>query len=223
MSDIRIGVIGGSGLSTWRGWVREERRIETPFGDPSDAYVIGELDGRAWPSCRATAAAIGCSPASSTTAPTSTASRCWASSRSSRSRAVGSLKIEYQPSDIVVPDQFFDRTRHRTDTFFGRGLVAHVSLAKPVCPRLSTRGGRRARRRRHRPWRRHLRLHGRAAVLDARRVRALPLLGGGHHRHDQPARRPSSPARPRSATRRSRWSPTTTAGTRRKRRSPAWG
>jgi 5'-methylthioadenosine phosphorylase len=46
------------------------------------------------------------------------------------------LKIEYKPTDIVVPDQFFDRTRHRADTFFGDGLVAHVSLAKPVCPRL---------------------------------------------------------------------------------------
>jgi 5'-methylthioadenosine phosphorylase len=49
---------------------------------------------------------------------------------------VGSLKIEYKPTDIVVPDQFFDRTRHRVDTFFGNGLVAHVSMAKPVCPRL---------------------------------------------------------------------------------------
>jgi len=50
--------------------------------------------------------------------------------------AVGSLKIEYKPTDIVVPDQFFDRTRHRPDTFFGNGLVAHVSMAKPICPRL---------------------------------------------------------------------------------------
>ena len=50
---------------------------------------------------------------------------------------MGSLKIEYKPTDIVVPDQFFDRTRHRPDTFFGNGLVAHVSMADPVCPRLS--------------------------------------------------------------------------------------
>jgi 5'-methylthioadenosine phosphorylase len=50
--------------------------------------------------------------------------------------AVGSLKLEYKPTDIVVPDQFFDRTRHRPDTFFGNGLVAHVSMAKPICPRL---------------------------------------------------------------------------------------
>jgi 5'-methylthioadenosine phosphorylase len=48
--------------------------------------------------------------------------------------AVGSMKLEYKPTDIVVPDQFFDRTRHRADTFFGNGLVAHVSLAKPICP-----------------------------------------------------------------------------------------
>jgi 5'-methylthioadenosine phosphorylase len=50
--------------------------------------------------------------------------------------AVGSLKLEYKPTDILVPDQFYDRTRHRHDTFFGNGLVAHVSLASPICPRL---------------------------------------------------------------------------------------
>ncbi len=53
------------------------------------------------------------------------------------------MKLEYKPTDIVVPDQFYDRTRHRPDTFFGNGLVAHVSLAKPICPRLSTRSSRR--------------------------------------------------------------------------------
>ena len=50
--------------------------------------------------------------------------------------AVGSLKLEYEPTDIVVPDQFYDRTRHRPDTFFGNGLVAHVSFAHPICDRL---------------------------------------------------------------------------------------
>ncbi len=68
--------------------------------------------------------------------------------------AVGSLKIEYKPTDIVVPDQFFDRTRHRPDTFFGNGLVADVSMGQAGLPAADRhRGGRRARRRGHRPCR----------------------------------------------------------------------
>lgn len=137
MSDFRIGVIGGSGLYDMEGLeVAEEREVETPFGDPSDAYLLGDLEGtpvvflarhgrghRLLPSelnYRANIFAfkkLGVE---------------WLISVS----AVGSMKIEYQPTDILVPDQFFDRTRHRADTFFGDGLVAHVSLANPVCPGL---------------------------------------------------------------------------------------
>jgi 5'-methylthioadenosine phosphorylase len=137
MSAIRIGVIGGSGLYGMSGLeVREERRVETPFGDPSDPYIIGELGGtpvaflarhgqghRILPSelnFRANIYGF------------KTLGVEWLISVS----AVGSMKLEYRPTDIVVPDQFFDRTRHRVDTFFGNGLVAHVSLARPICPTL---------------------------------------------------------------------------------------
>ncbi len=139
MSEVRIGVIGGSGLYQMEGLeVEEERRIETPFGAPSDPYLLGDLEGakvvflarhgrghRILPSeinFRANIygfKALGVE---------------WLISVS----AVGSMKLEYRPTDILVPDQFFDRTRHRPDTFFGDGLVAHVSLAHPICPSLAT-------------------------------------------------------------------------------------
>ncbi len=138
MSEFRIGVIGGSGLYQMDGMtVLEERRIETPFGDPSDALILGELEGnkvaflprhgrghRLLPSelnYRANLWAL------------KSLGVEWIVSVS----AVGSLQIQYVPTHIVVPDQFYDRTRHRVDTFFGNGLVAHVSLADPVCPKLA--------------------------------------------------------------------------------------
>ncbi len=137
MSDIRIGVIGGSGLYQMEGLqVREERRIDTPFGEPSDVYVIGELDGQ-------TVAFLPRHGRGHRLLPTELNYRAniygfkvLGVEQLVSVSAVGSMKIEYKPTDIVVPDQFFDRTRHRTDTFFGNGLVAHVSLAKPICPRL---------------------------------------------------------------------------------------
>ena len=88
--------------------------------------------------------------------------------------AVGSLKIEYAPTDIVVPDQFFDRTHHRPDTFFGDGIVAHVSIADPVCPQLfAVFGEAGAGRGRQGAPGRHLPLHGRAAVFDQGRIANL--------------------------------------------------
>ncbi len=138
MTRTEIGVIGGSGLYQMEDMrVVEERRIETPFGDPSDPYVVGELAGRR-------VAFLPRHGRGHRLLPSELNYRAnifgfkvlgveWIVSVS----AVGSLKIEYEPTDILVPDQFYDRTRHRPDTFFGNGLVAHVSLADPVCPRLS--------------------------------------------------------------------------------------
>ena len=134
MTDIAIGVIGGSGLYQMDELeIVEERRISTPFGDPSDAFIIGELHGvrvaflarhgrghRLMPSelnFRANLYAF------------KTLGVRWLVSVS----AVGSMKEIYEPTHIVVPDQFFDRTRHRPDTFFGDGLVAHISFGDPVC------------------------------------------------------------------------------------------
>jgi 5'-methylthioadenosine phosphorylase len=137
MSDIRIGVIGGSGLYGMEGMtVREERRIETPFGEPSDAYVIGELDGRQVAFLPRHGRGHRLLPTELNYRANIYGFKVLGVEEIVSVSAVGSLKIEYKPTDIVVPDQFFDRTRHRVDTFFGNGLVAHVSIAKPVCPRL---------------------------------------------------------------------------------------
>jgi 5'-methylthioadenosine phosphorylase len=138
MSEIKIGVIGGSGLYQMEGMeVLEERRIDTPFGAPSDAYIIGRVEGRE-------VAFLPRHGRGHRLLPSELNYRAnlyglkvlgveWIVSVS----AVGSLQERYKPTDFVVPDQFYDRTRHRPDTFFGNGLVAHVSLAHPVCERLA--------------------------------------------------------------------------------------
>lgn len=138
MKDVRIGVIGGSGLYEMAGLaVAEERRIATPWGDPSDAYILGELDGRK-------VAFLARHGRGHRILPTELNFRANIFGFKSLGveflisvSAVGSLKKEYVPGHIVVPDQFFDRTRHRPDTFFGNGLVAHVSLAHPVSKTLA--------------------------------------------------------------------------------------
>jgi len=133
----RIGLIGGSGLYDLPGLVTtSEVRLETPFGEPSDAFVVGELSGtpvaflarhgrkhRLLPSdinFRANVwgfKELGCDALIS-------------------GSACGSMKEAYRPTDLVLPDQFVDRTHRRVATFFGEGCVAHVSLAHPVCPHL---------------------------------------------------------------------------------------
>jgi len=137
MSDVRIGVVGGSGLYQMEGLVvREERRIETPFGDPSDVYIIGELDGRQIAFLPRHGRGHRLTPTELNYRANIYGFKVLGVEQLISVSAVGSLKLEYKPTDIVVPDQFYDRTRHRVDTFFGNGLVAHTSLAKPVCPRL---------------------------------------------------------------------------------------
>jgi 5'-methylthioadenosine phosphorylase len=137
MSDIRIGVIGGSGLYAMEGLkVIEERRIDTPFGEPTDAYVIGELEGRRIAFLPRHGRGHRLLPSELNYRANIFGLKVLGVEQIISVSAVGSLKIEYKPTDIVVPDQFFDRTRGRANTFFGDGLVAHVSLAKPICPRL---------------------------------------------------------------------------------------
>jgi 5'-methylthioadenosine phosphorylase len=137
MSEIRIGVVGGSGLYAMEGLkVLEERRIDTPFGEPSDPYVIGELDGRRIAFLPRHGRGHRLLPTELNYRANIFGFKVLGVEQLISVSAVGSMKIEYKPTDIVVPDQFFDRTRHRIDTFFGDGLVAHVSLARPICPRL---------------------------------------------------------------------------------------
>ena len=135
---VKIGVIGGSGLYEIAGMTNvEEVRPNTPFGEPSDAIIIGELDGRS-------IAFLPRHGRGHNISPTEIPSRAniyalkalgveWIISVS----AVGSLKEGIHPLDLVVPDQIIDRTKSRVNSFFDGGLVAHVGFAEPFCPTLS--------------------------------------------------------------------------------------
>lgn len=115
----------------------QEVQQQTPFGSPSDPYVLGTLEGRK-------VAFLARHGRGHRILPTELNFRAniWGFKQMGVERilsvsAVGSLKEEHQPLEFVIPDQFFDRTRHRVDTFFGEGVVAHVSFADPVCPDLA--------------------------------------------------------------------------------------
>ena len=138
MSDsYRIGVIGGSGLYAMEGLhIDEERRIDTPWGDASDAYMLGTLDGQRVVFLARHGRGHRILPSELNFRANVYGFKTLGVERIVSISAVGSMKIQYAPKDIVVPDQFFDRTRHRPDTFFGDGLVAHVSLARPICPEM---------------------------------------------------------------------------------------
>ena len=137
MSDYLIGVIGGSGLYGMDGLeVLEERKVETPFGEPSDPFVLGELDGHRVAFLARHGRGHRISPSELNFRANIFGFKQLGVQRLISVSAVGSMKLEYEPTHIVVPDQFYDRTRHRPDTFFGDGLVAHVSMADPVCPAL---------------------------------------------------------------------------------------
>jgi 5'-methylthioadenosine phosphorylase len=134
---IQIGIIGGSGLYEMADLRdRQDVHVTTPFGEPSGPYVTGTLEGRR-------VAFLARHGAGHRILPSELNFRAnifgfktlgveWILSAS----AVGSLKEEYAPQDLLLPDQFFDRTRGRISTFFGRGLAVHVPFAHPVCSRL---------------------------------------------------------------------------------------
>src|SRR5437762_9844843 len=115
-----------------------ETEISTPFGAPSDPYVLGKLEGRKV----AFLARHGCGhrilPTELNFRANIYGMKQLGVERILSLSAVGSLKEEHKPTDFVIPDQFFDRTRHRVSTFFSEGVVAHVSLADPVCSELAT-------------------------------------------------------------------------------------
>ena len=134
----RIGIIGGSGLYHMPGFAAEkEIRISTPFGDPSDNYIAGELQGREVVFLSRHGRGHRLSPSELNFRANIYGMKSLGVERILSLSAVGSLKEEHRPLDFVIPDQFVDRTRGRISTFFGEGLVAHVSFADPVCPQLS--------------------------------------------------------------------------------------
>ena len=114
-----------------------EVRQQTPFGDPSDAYVLGELEGRQVAFLSRHGRGHRLMPSELNFRANIYGFKQLGVERIVSLSAVGSLKEEHKPLDFVLPDQFFDRTRHRIDTFFGGGVVAHISFADPVCSELS--------------------------------------------------------------------------------------
>ncbi len=132
---IEIGIVGGSGLyelAELRGI--EEVRVETPFGAPSDAFLVGDVDGRR-------VAFLARHGRDHRLLPSEINFRAnvWALKRLGATRilsasAVGSMRESVRPRDVVVPDQLVDRTRGRISTFFGEGIAAHVGFADPFCP-----------------------------------------------------------------------------------------
>ncbi|MBD1824082.1 S-methyl-5'-thioadenosine phosphorylase [Cyanobacteria bacterium FACHB-DQ100] len=134
MSEVKIGIIGGSGLYKMEALKEvEERTVDTPFGSPSDALIIGTLD-------QTRVAFLARHGRNHHLMPSELPFRANIYAMKSlgveylvSASAVGSLKAEAKPLDMVIPDQFIDRTYHRVGTFFGDGVVAHVAFGDPVC------------------------------------------------------------------------------------------
>src|ERR1700736_4226523 len=133
-----IGIIGGSGLYDMAELSgREEQKVSTPFGDPSGPYVIGTLRGKRVAFLARHGLGHRFLPSELNFRANIYGFKVLGVERILSASAVGSLKEEYKPLDILIPDQFFDRTRGRISTFFGRGLVAHIAFAHPLCGELS--------------------------------------------------------------------------------------
>jgi 5'-methylthioadenosine phosphorylase len=138
LSQAEIGIIGGSGLYSMPGFtdVRELRQ-QTPFGEPSDAYVLGMFAGRKVAFLARHGRGHRILPNELNFRANIYGFKQLGVERIVSLSAVGSLKEEHRPLDFVVPDQFVDRTRHRVDTFFGEGIAAHIAFADPICSELA--------------------------------------------------------------------------------------
>ena len=138
MVEAKIGIIGGSGLYKMDA-LKDVREVQlsTPFGDPSDALIVGKLEN-------ATVAFLARHGRNHHLLPTELPFRANIHAMKQlgveyiiSASAVGSLKEEAKPLDMVIPDQFIDRTKNRHDTFFGEGLIAHIAFGDPICPNLA--------------------------------------------------------------------------------------
>ena len=133
----RVGLIGGSGLYDLPGLsTTSEVRLSTPFGEPSDVFIVGELGGVPVAFLARHGRKHGLLPSEINFRANVWGFRKLGCDALISASACGSMKESYRPTDIVLPDQFIDRTHRRLATFFGDGCVAHVSLARPVCPHL---------------------------------------------------------------------------------------
>jgi 5'-methylthioadenosine phosphorylase len=139
LPEAEIGIIGGSGLYHMPGFTRvREKKLKTPFGAPSEAYVVGRLEGRKVAFLARHGRGHRILPSELNFRANIHGFKQLGVERIISMSAVGSLKEEHKPLEFLIPEQFFDRTRHRVDTFFGGGVVAHVSFADPVCPELAS-------------------------------------------------------------------------------------
>lgn len=131
---VQIGIIGGSGMYNMPGLEKaREVRVKTPWGDPSDALVVGTLEGKRVAFLARHGRGHRILPSEINFRANICALKMLGAERVLSISAVGSLKEELKPLDFLIPDQFYDRTRLRIGTFFGEGVVAHVGFDKPVC------------------------------------------------------------------------------------------
>jgi 5'-methylthioadenosine phosphorylase len=138
LAVVRIGVIGGSGLYEMEGLTQvKTMKVATPFGKPSDDYIIGTLHGRRVAFLPRHGSGHRIMPTDINYQANIYGMKKLGVERIISVSAVGSMKEEIKPGDIMIPGQFYDHTKQRRSTFFGNGVVAHVGMADPVCPHLS--------------------------------------------------------------------------------------
>ncbi len=138
MTTAKIGIIGGSGLYKMEALkIVKEVQLDTPFGKPSDALIVGELDGIPVAFLARHGRGHHLLPSEIPFRANIHAMKQLGVEYLISASAVGSLKESIKPLDMVVPDQFIDRTRHRISTFFGEGIVAHIAFGNPVCSQLA--------------------------------------------------------------------------------------
>lgn len=138
MKRAKIGIIGGSGLYKMEALTAiEEIEIDTPFGSPADKIILGELNGINVAFLARHGRNHHLLPSEVPFAANILALKQLGVEYIISASAVGSLKAEIKPLDIVIPAQFIDRTKNRLSTFFGQGIVAHIAFAEPICPNLA--------------------------------------------------------------------------------------
>ncbi|GAB4343930.1 MAG: S-methyl-5'-thioadenosine phosphorylase [Leptolyngbyaceae cyanobacterium] len=138
MTEVAIGIIGGSGLYKMEALKDvEEVQVETPFGQPSDVLIVGTLDGVRVAFLARHGRYHHLLPSELPFRANIYAMKSIGVKYLISASAVGSLKAEAKPLDMVIPDQFIDRTKNRISTFFGEGVVAHIAFGDPVCPKLA--------------------------------------------------------------------------------------
>jgi len=137
--EAKIGVIGGSGLYQMDGLEDvQEVSLETPFGEPSGKYVVGQLEGRSVAFLARHGEGHRLLPSELNFRANIFGFKLLGVEHILSASAVGSLKEDLHPLDVVIPDQFIDRTRGRISTFFGNGIAVHAEFSKPFCPNLSS-------------------------------------------------------------------------------------